>query len=390
MKKVCVFTGSRANYSSTQSIMRAIQEHSGLELQVVIGGAAILERYGNIESLLKKDGFHVDAKFHMIVEGENPVSMAKSTGLGIIDLSMIFNNLRPDCVLVVGDRFDIMAPVIAATYMNIPIAHTMGGEVSGTIDESIRHAITKMAHLHFPANNDAAARIVKMGERADAVFTVGCPRMDLVRGIVEEHRNGQRISQNDFFTTYKGVGSRFDLEKSKFLLVCLHPVTTEYGKNRRYVEELLAALDEIRMPTIMLWPNADAGTDEISKGIRTFREKKSPDWLHLFINLPLEMYIRLMDLCACMIGNSSSAVREGAFIGTPSVNVGSRQDARLRGPNLVDVDPVKEDIVEAINKQVHHGKYERAAIYGNGDAGKRIADVLSDMRFESVQKRITY
>jgi len=390
MKKICVFTGSRANYSSCKSIMRAIQNHSELELQVVLGAAAVLDRYGNIENLVKEDGFNIDAKFFMIIEGENPVTMAKSTGLGIIELSMVFNNLKPDIVVVVGDRFDIMAPVIAASYMNIPIAHTMGGEVSGTIDESIRHAVTKMAHIHFPANEDARQRIIKMGEDPDMVFNVGCPRMDLVKEILYNHRNSERIDQDAFFAKYKGVGGRFDIEKEKFLLVSQHPVTTEYGQNRKHIEETLYALNELKMPTIMIWPNADAGTDEVSKGIRTFREHYMPDWLHLFINLPIDVYVKLMDMCACMVGNSSSAIREGAFIGTPAVNIGSRQKGRARGSNIIDVDNSAKRITEAILERVKHGKFSVDNIYGNGDAGEAIARILFDVNVRTTQKTICY
>ena len=390
MRKICILTGSRANYSSCKSIMRAIQDHPELELQVVLGAAAVLDRYGNIENLVKEDGFNIDAKFYMIIEGENPITMAKSTGLGIIELSMIFNNLKPDIVLVVGDRFDIMAPVIAASYMNIPIAHTMGGEVSGTIDESIRHAVTKMAHIHFPANEDAKQRIIKMGEDPKMVFNVGCPRIDLVKEILNRHRNGDRINQDEFFMKYKGVGGRFDLEREKFLLVSQHPVTTEYGQNRKHIEETLHALNELKMPTIMIWPNADAGTDEVSKGIRTFREHYRPDWLHLFINLPIDVYVKLMDMCACMVGNSSSAIREGAFIGTPAVNVGSRQQGRVRGANIVDVEYSKEQIKNAILEQAKHQKFSPDNIYGNGKAGETIAEILSRLDTINVQKRICY
>jgi len=389
MKKVCVFTGSRANYSSCKSIMRAIQNHPELELQVVLGAAAVLDRYGNIENLVKEDGFNIDAKFYMIIEGENPVTMAKSTGLGIIELSMIFNNLKPDIVLVVGDRFDIMAPVIAATYMNIPIAHTMGGEVSGTIDESIRHAVTKMAHIHFPANENAQQRIIKMGEDPDMVFNVGCPRMDLVKETLYNHRNGERINQDAFFPKYKGVGGRFDIKKENFLLVCHHPVTTEYGQNRKHIEETLHALNELKMPTIMIWPNADAGTDEVSKGIRTFREHYKPDWLHLFINLPIDVYVKLMDMCACMVGNSSSAIREGSFIGVPALNIGTRQTNRMRGGNVIDVGYEQEEIVRAVRRQLDNGRYEPTYIYGDGTAGRKIADILAQVN-PAVQKNITY
>lgn len=390
MKKICVFVGSRANYSSCKSIMKAIQEHPGLELQTVLGGAAVLDRFGNIEGLLKQDGFDVTAKFYMIVEGENPTTMSKSTGLGIIELSMIFANLKPDVVLVVGDRFDIMAPVIAASFMNIPLAHTMGGEVSGTIDESIRHAVTKMAHIHFPANEDARKRIIRLGEDPSMVFNVGCPRIDTVKEYLDDHRNGGRINQDEFFAKYKGVGGRFNIEKEKFLLVSQHPVTTEYGDNRAHIEETLQALKELAMPTIMIWPNADAGSDEVSKGIRHFRETQRPDWLHLFINLPVEVYVKLMDLSACMIGNSSSAVREGAYIGVPSVNVGTRQNARVKGRNLVEVPYDRKAIVAAVRKWLDAGRPRQEVIYGNGSAGQRIASILAELPQVSVQKCIQY
>ncbi|MCK4822958.1 UDP-N-acetylglucosamine 2-epimerase (hydrolyzing), partial [bacterium] len=355
----------------------------------VVGGAALLDRYGNIEPLMKADGIPIDSKFHMIVEGETPTTMAKSTGLGLIDVSMIFDNLEPDVVVIVGDRFDVLAPTIAAAYMNIPPAHTMGGEVSGTIDESIRHAITKFAHIHFPANEDAKQRIIKMGEDPKMVFDVGCPRMDLVREKLEFYESSS-LDQDEFFTKYKGVGGTFDLEKEPFLLVSQHPVTTEFGKNRAAIEETLYALQELKMHTVMLWPNADAGSDEISKGIRTFREKYNPEWLHLFTNLPFETYLRLMSMTACLIGNSSSGVREGAFIGTPVVGIGSRQQQRLKGLNLLEVLPQRELIVEAVMHQLKHGQYKREALYGEGATGVKIADIISKVHVSNVQKVIGY
>lgn len=389
MKKVLVFTGSRANYSSTRTIMKAVMAHPELELQTVIGGAALLDRYGNVEKLMLEDNLPVHAKFHMIVEGETPTTMAKSTGLGLIDVSMIFDNLKPDIVVIVGDRFDVLAPTIAAAYMNIPIAHTMGGEVSGTIDESIRHAITKFAHIHFPANADAEDRIIKMGEDPGRVFRVGCPRMDLVKEKLDSFKIS-KLNQNEFFATYKGVGGEFDIAKEKFLLVSQHPVTTEFGQNRAAIEETLYALKELAMPTIMLWPNADAGSDEISKGIRTFREKYNPSWLHLFTNLPFDVYLRLMSMTACLVGNSSSAVREGAFIGTPSVDIGSRQQSRLKGKNMLEVASGRSEIMRAIKRQLQHGAYERESLYGEGLAGEKIAKTLASVQVDDVQKVICY
>ena len=178
MRKICVFIGSRANYSSIKSVMQAVRDHPQLELQVVAGASALLEQFGKVVDLISSDGFKPDFTFHNIVEGENPTTMAKSTGLGIIEMAMVLDNLEPDFVVIVGDRFEMMAIAIAAAYMNIRIAHTMGGEVTGTIDESIRHAITKFAHIHFPANEDARLRIIKMGEDENYAFNVGCPRID--------------------------------------------------------------------------------------------------------------------------------------------------------------------------------------------------------------------
>jgi UDP-hydrolysing UDP-N-acetyl-D-glucosamine 2-epimerase len=370
--------------------MKSVQNHPELSLQLLLGGSALLDRFGNIEELVKNDGFDINAKFYMIVDGENPITMAKSTGLGIIECTMFFNNLLPDIVVIVGDRFDVMAPTIAASYMNIPIAHIMGGEVSGTIDESIRHAITKMAHIHFPATEDARERIIKLGEPEKMVFNVGCPRIDLVRKYLERHQNGDRIDQEKFFATYKGVGGKFDIEKDSFLLVSQHPVTTEYGQNRKYIEETLYALKELEMPTIMIWPNVDAGSDEISKGIRHFREVYRPEWLHLFLNLPVSVYVRLMDLCACIVGNSSSAIREGSFVGTLAVNIGSRQNMRKQGKNVIDVDYDRKEIIGAIRKQIQSERPKGEQLYGDGKAGIKIAKILNEIGPIRKQKTICY
>ena len=382
-RKILTFVGSRANYSSIKSVMRAIVSTPGLELITVAGASAMLDRFGRVIDLVRRDGFEVHATFHMLIEGENPTTMAKSTGLGLIEMATILDNLRPDFVLVVGDRFEIASVALAAAYMNIPIAHTMGGEITGTIDESVRHAVTKLAHVHFPANAESAERIVRMGEPRDSVFLVGCPRIDLVKEILSDGE-----LPVDFFAQYRGVGPELDLDQP-FLLVSQHPVTTEYSDARRQIEETLWAVASLEMPTIMLWPNSDAGSDEIAKGIRTFRERHAPHWLHLFINLPPDIYIRLMNRTACLVGNSSSAIREGAFIGVPAVNIGTRQRSRQRGSNVEDVPHDRSTIAAAITAQVRHGKYEQEAIYGDGCAGQRIADVLSTVDV-SVQKRLTY
>jgi UDP-hydrolysing UDP-N-acetyl-D-glucosamine 2-epimerase len=383
VRKVCVVVGSRANYGSIKSAMRAIQQHADLELQTVVAASALLDRYGHIAELVEQDGFKPAAKVYMLIEGETPATMAKSTGLGLVELPTVFEQLRPDVVLTVGDRFETMATTLAAAYMNIPLAHTMGGEVSGTIDESIRHAVTKFAHIHFPACSEARDRIVKLGERPEDVYLVGCPRIDLVAEVLA--RDGNGVGPGLFA---EGVGGVFDLHQP-FVLLSQHPVTTEYGDGGRQITETLRAVHRLGIPAITLWPNADAGSDDVARGMRTFRERCDDSKIHFFKNLAADVYIALMRRCCCIVGNSSSAIREGAFIGTPAVNVGTRQAMRQRGANVQDVDHNATQIADAIIQQMQHGPYPGEPIYGDGHAGERIADVLGRCSWR-LQKRITY
>ena len=382
MKRICVVVGSRANYSSIKSAMSAIREHPKLELQLVVGASALLDRYGTALDVIEEDGFEPDERVFMLIEGETPGTMAKSTGLGLLELPTACERLQPDVVITVGDRFETMATALAATYMNIPLAHTMGGEVSGNIDESIRHAVTKFAHVHFPASKGAAERIVRLGENPECVHMVGCPRMDLVAEVLRDEPNGL----SDLFRF--GVGGSFDLDQP-FLLVSQHPVTTEYGDGERQIDETLRAVQAVGLPAVVLWPNADAGSEHIARGIRKFREHEDDSRMHFFKNLPTNDYIRLMRKTASLVGNSSSAIREGSFIGTPAVNIGSRQEGRDRGSNVVDVDYDRGEISDAMQAQIAHDQYEHEPIYGSGNAGEQIADVLSRVEI-SIHKRMTY
>jgi UDP-hydrolysing UDP-N-acetyl-D-glucosamine 2-epimerase len=383
MRKVCVVIGSRANYSSIKSVMRAVQAHPELTLQLIVGASALLDRFGSVVDVIEADGFTPNARVTMIVEGETPATMAKSTGLGLLELPTIFDLLKPDVVVSVGDRFETMSTAVAAAYMNIPVAHTMGGEISGTIDESIRHAVTKLSHIHFPANAAAATRIIRMGEDPSTVHTVGCPRIDLVSEIAR----GNGLPHAEWLDR-EGVGAHVDVSKP-FLLVNHHPVTTEYGQGKSHIWETLCALDELKMPTIMLWPNADAGSEDIATGMRTFREKRHPEYIRFYKNFPIETYVRLMLLCGCAVGNSSAPIREGAFLGVPAVNIGTRQSGRDRGPNVLDVGYDRREIVDGIRRQLAHGRFESDALYGDGHAGGRIADVLARATL-TVQKRLTF
>lgn len=384
MRKICVVVGSRANYSSIKSVMRAVQTHPDLQLQLVVAASALLDRFGSVVEVIEADGFKADARVNMIIEGETPMTMAKSTGLGLLELPTILDMLKPDIVITVGDRFETIATAIAAAYMNIPLAHTMGGEVTGTIDESIRHAVTKLAHIHFPANQQAADRIIRMGEHPESVYVVGCPRIDLVAEIA---RNDGKLPDRTWLE-HEGVGGHINLDEP-FLLVAQHPVTTEYGQGEQQINETLMALQQLKMPTIMLWPNVDAGSEDIARGMRKFREHYRHDYIRFYKNFPVETFVRLMMRCACMVGNSSAAIREGAYLGVPTINIGTRQVGRERGENVIDVGYEREQIAGAIRQQLQNRRYTADGIYGDGHAGERIADILSHCSIR-IQKHISY
>ncbi len=364
--------------------MRAIKKHPDLTLQVILGGQGLTDKFGDLEGILESDGFQIDEKVHMLVAGDKPISMVKTAGLGLLGISDALDHLRPDFLIVVGDRYEVMAATIAAAYMNIRVAHTMGGEVTGTIDESIRHAITKFAHVHFPANKEAGERIIRLGERSEDVHVVGCPRVDHVSELLSKDPS----MPLDLYEKFGGVGPEFDL-KEPFLLVSQHPVTTEYSEAKKQILSTLCASVRTGLNIMILWPNADAGTEGISTGIREYREEHPEAPIHAFKNLPNDIYTRLMKNTACLVGNSSSGIREGAYIGCPCVNIGSRQNGRERGSNVMDSAPEENAIYEAIKKQIEHGPYPSEPIYGDGHAGERIADILSKTEVP-VQKRIVY
>jgi UDP-hydrolysing UDP-N-acetyl-D-glucosamine 2-epimerase len=378
-RKVCVVVASRANYARIKTVLEAVSEHPELELQVVAGASLVLERFGNAVDVMSLDGFSPDATIRFIIEGETPATMAKSTGLGLLELPTVFELLRPDLVVTVADRFETIATAIAAAYMNIPVAHTQGGEVSGSIDESVRHAVTKLAHLHFPATELSARRVIAMGEDPATVFNLGCPSIDLVARVDPGLRK-------EALESFGGVGAPVDPEQP-FVLMMQHPVTTEYGHGFDQVNETLEAVGSLGMQALVFWPNVDAGSEQVAKGMRQFRELGRAHGFHFFRNLPPEMFVKLMAHCACMVGNSSAALREGAFLGTPAVTVGTRQTDRETGPNVVRAPHDRAAIADAIRDQVAHGRYERSELFGDGQAGRRIADVLATAR-PQVQKKL--
>lgn len=381
-RKICVVVASRANYGRIKSVLRAIKAHPDLELQLVIGASALLYRFGNVLDIIKKDGFIPNATVYIVIEGENPTTMAKSTGLAIVELATIFENLRPDIVVTVADRYETLATAVASSYMNIPLAHTQGGEVTGSIDESVRHAITKLAHLHFPATKLSAENLIKMGEDPKMIFNVGCPSMDIVCNV------DFSMPVSNIMKKYGGTGADIDWEKP-YIIVLQHPVTTEYPKGFEQIKQTIKAIDQLQIQTVWLWPNVDAGSDDVAKGIRMYRENKNIDFIHFYRNFAVEDYVRLLNKTSCIVGNSSSGIREGSFLGTPCVNIGTRQAGRERGKNVKDVTYDSGEILSAIKQQIRHGKYKRDTLFGDGEAGQKMVDILSSIEVK-IQKKLMY
>lgn len=383
MRSICFPVTTRGNYGKFKPVMQAVEAHPELELQLVVAGGALLHKYGNFVEDGHLGEFEVDKKIYFLLEGENPITMAKSTGIALTEFTSVFEELDPDVVMTIADRFEELAIGTAAAFQNIPLAHIEGGEVSGSVDESIRHAITKMSHLHFPSTERASERVRKLGEPPENIFDVGTPSLDVISELDLDDVDSIESELRD-----KGVGADIQL-RDEYLLVIQHPVTTEYGHNRSYIDETIAAVDSLKIPTVWLWPNMDAGSDAVSKGIRVYREQNDQDFIRFFTSLPLEQYAVILNNASCIVGNSSSGIRESAYLGVPSVNIGNRQKGRQRGENVMDVPHEASSIKSAIKAQIEHGSYESSGIYGNGNSGERVAEILADFEF-SIQKQITY
>lgn len=370
-RKICVVITARPSYSRIKTALTAINNHPNLELQLVVAGSALLDRYGYAYKYIENDGFKVTAKVFNVLEGENLAAAAKTTGIGILELSTVFDNLKPDIVVTIADRFETMATAIAASYMNIPLAHIQGGEVTGNIDEKVRHSITKLADYHYVASKDAFDRVVRLGENPQLVFNSGCPSIDLADEVVQK-------PELDFdpIEKYGGVGSLFKIKKG-YWVVMQHPVTTEVGDSRINVEQTLHALYEFDEPVFWFWPNVDAGSDGTSTGIRSFRENYDLKKFHFFKNMEPSDFLKLLYNSKGLIGNSSVGIRECAYLGVPVINLGTRQNRRERGNNVIDTAYDKNEIIEALKKINSSPRPEKSFVYGGGDAGKVIADSLA-------------
>lgn len=382
MRSVCVILVDRANYGRLKPVMHAVQDHPALRLQVLAAGTMVLERFGRPADLVKRHGFPIDGEVFLELEGSTPTTMAKSVGFGTVEFASELQRLKPDLVLLIGDRYEALAAAIATVYMNICLVHIQGGEVSGSIDESARHAISKFAQFHVPSTDRSRDYLVRMGERPETILTVGCPSSDLAKDVP--------ATLDPAILNARGSGAEIDPTKP-YLLVVFHPTTTEHGAELGQMNEMLAALSDLQEQTVLLWPNIDAGSDHISRAIRVYRDRHqhAVPWLRTLINVPPGEYLQVLAGASCAVGNSSSFVRDASFFGTPVVLVGNRQRGRETSAHVVRVPAEQVVIADAVRERLATGRHPPSTLYGDGAVSARIADQLAQLT-PYVQKTLSF
>lgn len=380
MKKIMIITGSRGEWGYIRPIMRLMQKRNDVTPILVVTNMHLLESYGSSYKEIERDGFTIDYKVHMSLDGYNHYTQAKSLGIFLNSLPDILDKERPDWVLLAGDRGEQLMGAIAASYTYTPVAHIQAGELSGNIDGMTRHAIGKLVHMHFAANEDAADRLVKLGEERFRVFNVGAPQIDEM--VQAQYTELPELEDKLLVSLSKG-----------YILAVMHPVTEEASKAGEQAKIFIQALNEFDCPKIVILPNNDAGSNLVKDAIYEYRKGA----YHFYSNLKREDYLGLLKNAKCIVGNSSSGLLEAPTFQIPAVNIGRRQDMRFRGANVIDVEFDKESVVRAIEKAVSeefHAYLQKNCVnpYGDGRSSERILDLLLHTKVDEkwLVKKLTY
>lgn len=382
MKKICVITGSRAEYGLLSSLMKAIKNNDAFELQILVTGMHLLPQFGNTFNEIEKDGFNISEKVDIELNDDTSLGIAKSVGIGIIKISEALEKLKPDLFIVLGDRFEAFAGALAAFLLKIPIAHISGGDVTeGAMDDAFRHSITKMAYLHFTSTEVYKNRVIQLGEAPERVFNVGSTGIDNVL-------NMSLISINQ-------LGKSLEINlTTPYFLITFHPVTLENETSKSQFSKLIEALDFFsNYQIVFTYPNADADGQVIIEMIKDY-EIKNPNRVKAFKNLGTLRYLSAIKYSKAVIGNSSSGIIEVPSFGIPTVNIGNRQKGRIKAGSVIDCDTEIESIKNAITKAVslQFQEYSKKVenIYGNGTAISQIMEVLSNFNFNGIRTKYFY
>ncbi len=369
-RKILYITGTRADYGLMRSILFEMEKNQDIDLELVVTGMHLMNEFGMTIDDIKKDGF----KFHEVTatfEEDNKISMAKFIGNFIKSFSEYILTINPDIILLLGDRGEMLAGAIVGAYLNIPTAHLHGGEITSTVDEYARHAITKLVNIHLPATEKSAERIIKMGENPDNVFVVGAPGLDHIL--------------NEKLVDPESISVKYNLDLNEPIIILVqHPVTLESDKAISKARMALEAIVELKIKTIIIYPNADAGGRKI---IELINEYENLYFIDSYKSIPSIDYLGLMSIASVIVGNSSSGIIEAPSFKLPAVNIGSRQEGREKAINVIDVDYDKEKIKSAILKAINDKEFKDTLNdlknpYGDGKTGKRVVDILSNIKLD--------
>ncbi len=380
MKKIMILTGSRGEWGYIRPIMKLAKERDDVSIVLVVTNMHLLSNYGDSYKEIENDGFKIDYKINMSLDGYNHVTHAKSLGICLMGLPDIIDVEKPDWILLAGDRGEQLMGAIAASYTYTPVAHIQAGEVSGNIDGMARHAIGKLVHMHFASNQDAADRLAKLGEEEFRIFNVGAPQID------------EMIQAK--YTNLDELQDKLELQLDNgYILAVLHPVTEEAHKAGQQAEVFVNALNKINVPKVVILPNNDAGSILVKDAIMNNKHGR----YYIYSNLKREDYLGLLRNSACIVGNSSSGLLEAPTFKVPAVNIGRRQDMRFRGTNVIDVTFDEEEIIKAIEKAMSQEFRDYLMDnctnpYGDGHSSERILNILVNTKVDEkwLVKKLTY
>jgi len=381
-RKICFVSGTRADYGILTPVMRAVRDSNSLELCLVVTGMHLMKEFGWTIDEIAREGFEITEKVDISYQKDSGLEMAISVGKAVGGFAEAFGKIKPQIVVVLGDRGEMLAAAIAANYLNIPVAHIHGGEVSGHVDGLLRHAITKLSHLHFPATQEAKQRIISLGEEPWRVKVSGAPALDRIL--------------HEKLPPKATVFKKYNLKTNeKTILLVQHPVLVEAKSAQSQIKETLEAVKDVGLQTVIIYPNADAGGREMIKEIEKYRGLKN---FHIFKNIPQKDYLAILKYVGLLVGNSSSGIIEAPAFAVPVINIGSRQWGRQRACNVIQATYKKDEIVKAIRKILNPNSEFKIALskcqspYGRGDAGEIIEKVLSSIPIDQrlLNKKITY
>lgn len=377
MRTVCVVITARPSYARVRTVIEGLQHRGDVSLHLVVAASALLQKYGKVIDIIRRDFPRVAiTEVYSTLDGDTHGTMVCSAAHLATHLTTVFSLIKPDVVLTIADRYETLGTAMAASYMNIPLAHLQGGEHTGSIDDKVRNAVTQLADVHFVSTVTAARNVRRMLHRSPIgrglVMKVGCPSIDLAAEalkLFDVHR------PFDPFEKYGGIGPKIDVTTC-YAVVMQHPVTTHAETARQDMLATLMAVRDMGLPAFIFWPNVDTGSDAISKLLREFREQVPQQW-HFFRHLEAPDFLQLLLHAEVLIGNSSVGIRECSFLGVPVVNVGDRQQGRERGPNVLDCAPDHRRIFEAAQEHFSHGRPKRSTLYGEGNTGEAVAQLLA-------------